>query len=122
MVINFGEKMEIKEYNGEDYCPMFSYGGWRVAVANFCERLKEENLCRLERHLNTEEVFVLLQGEATLYIGKIMKAYPMEIGKLYNVHCGEWHCISMKMGARVVIVENDDTNDKNTERFYFRET
>ena len=113
--------MKIKEFNGGDYYPLFSYNGWRVAVANSCDRLKEENLCRLERHLKTDEIFVLLQGEATLHIGKEMRPYPMEIGKFYNVNCGEWHCISMKAETKVAIIENDDTNDENTERYYFRE-
>ena len=40
--------IEIKEFNGEGYAPLLSYNGWRVAVANFCERLREENICKVE--------------------------------------------------------------------------
>ena len=112
--------MEIKDYDEGGYSPLFSFNGWRVAVANSCERLKEENLCRLERHLNTDEVFILLKGSATLHIGKEMKAYKMEAGKFYNVKRGEWHCISMQEGTKVAIVENDDTNDENSEKYFFK--
>ena len=99
--------------------PLVDYDGWRVAVANYCERLLDKNISRMERHLKTDEVFLLICGEATLHIGKDFEACPMEIGKVYNVKCGEWHCISMKPNARVAIVENNDTSEKNTEYYYF---
>ena len=113
--------MYIKESEVGGYSPLISFNGWRVAVANFCERLKEENLCRVERHLDTDEVFILLQGEATLHIGKELKKYSMEKGKFYNVQRGEWHCISMKPNTKVAIIENDDTGKHNTEEYYFKE-
>ena len=111
--------LEISEFHGEGYAPLVSYNGWRVAVANACDRLLEENICKIERHLKTDEVFILLQGEAILHIGKEMRKVPMENGKIYTVKCGEWHCISMTQGAKVVIVENDDTGKENTEYIYF---
>lgn len=113
--------MDIKETTGQGYSSIFSYNGWRVAVANACERLKEENMWRLERHLNTDEVFILIKGEATLHIGMEMERFPMELGKFYNVKRGEWHCITMKEGAKVAIIENDDTGDSNSEQYYLKE-
>lgn len=113
--------MDIIENDAEGYSPLISFNGWRVAVANYCERLKEENICRVERHLKTDEVFILMQGEATLHIGKELKPYPMETGKFYNVRRGEWHCITMSEGAKVAIVENDDTCDENSEKYFFKE-
>ena len=113
--------MDIIENNTGGYSPLISFNGWRVAVANACERLKEENMCRVERHLNTDEVFILLQGNATLHIGKELKRYPMEMGKFYNVKRGEWHSITMEEGAKVAIIENDDTNDSNSEKYFFKE-
>lgn len=112
--------LEIKEFNGEGYYPLISYGGWRVAIANFCERLREENLCKRERHIETDEVFILLQGVAALHVGTDMQKVPMEIGKVYNVKCGEWHAISMMPDAKVAIIENDNTSPHNTEYFYFK--
>lgn len=111
--------MEICEFIGDGYMPLTAYGGWRVAMINACERLEEKNLTRTERHLTTDEVFILLRGEATLYIGAERKRFPMEIGKLYCLKCGEWHCISMQVGAKVAVVENDDVGEANTEYVYF---
>ena len=98
-------EIEIKEFNGEGYAPLVSYKGWRVAVANFCERLREENICRVERHMQTDEIFILLQGEACLHIGLALKRIPIESGKIYNVKCGEWHTISMMPNTKVAIIE-----------------
>ena len=72
--------IEIREFNGEGYAPLISYNGWRVAVANFCERLREENICKVERHLKTDEVFILLQGEACLHLGMELKRIPSRTG------------------------------------------
>ena len=89
-------------------------------MANFCERLLEENICKLERHTKTDEVFVLLEGNATLHIGLKFEKTPMEMGKLYNVKCGQWHAISMMPNTKVVIIENEDTDKSKTEYYYFK--
>ncbi len=112
--------MEICAFNGEGYMPLTAFGTWRVAMVNACERLLRENLQRMERHMETDEIFVLLQGDATLHIGHDRTDYPMELGKLYCVKCGEWHCISTAPGAKVLIVENDDVGEANTEYIYFK--
>ena len=62
--------IEIKEHTESGYQPLVAYEGWRVAMANYSERFSKEKLCRMERHLKTDEVFILLHGEATLLIGK----------------------------------------------------
>lgn len=111
--------MKIYQFEGAGYKPLILYNGWRVAMAGFAEHLLEENLRKLERHLQTDEVFILLQGEAVLHIGMKKERCPMEIGKIYNVLCGEWHAISMTPGTIVAIVENDDTGAENTEYYYF---
>jgi mannose-6-phosphate isomerase-like protein (cupin superfamily) len=111
--------IEVKEFNGEGYAPLISYNGWRVAIANFCERLCENNICMVERHLKTDEVFILLQGEACLHLGMELKRIPMETGKIYNVKLGEWHTISMIPNTKVAIIENHDTGPENTEYHYF---
>lgn len=113
--------MEISSFNGEGYMPLISYNGWRVALINYCDRLKENKISKIERHLKTDEVFILLQGEANLYIGLNLTKYPMEKGKLYNVKCGEWHCVSMSENAKIAVIENDDTGERNSEYYILEE-
>lgn len=108
-----GNSIEVLEYAGDGYSKVMSYGAWRVAIINYAERFDERNLTRLERHLLTDEVFVLLEGNATLISDG--EKYPMEKGKMYNVKAGTWHAIAVSRDAKVLIVENDDTCIDNTE-------
>ena len=114
-------KIETFDFDGEGYMPLVEYSGWRVAIANFCDRLLAENICKMERHLETDEVFILLNGHAVIYVGEEMDGHVMKIGKVYNVKRGEWHCISMEESTKVAIIENSGTGEKNTEYFYFKE-
>lgn len=112
--------IEIFEYNGDGYDPTMSFEKWIVAIANFGEKFDRENYRMLERHMHTDEVFVLLKGNASLIIGKDFKEYKMEPCKIYNVKAGVWHNVLIEKDAKVLIVENSDTSDENSEHFYFR--
>lgn len=112
--------IEIFEYSGTGYNSTMNYEHWRVAIANFGENFDRTVFCRLERHMLTDEVFVLLLGEANLVIGKEMQEYKLETGKIYNVKKGTWHNILMEKDAKVLIVENHNTSRENTEYFYFK--
>ena len=83
--------------------------------------LVNDTIPRIERHIETDEVFVLLEGEATLIIGKELTKIPMCRHKVYNVPKAVWHHITVNEGARVLIVENQDTCRENTEYIYFEE-
>ena len=92
-----------------------SFGKWRVAYLNDAPVFREENFCQMERHNETDEVFILLEGAATLVIGEEMNRIPMEPHKIYNIPVGVWHNIFTTEGTRVLIVENEDTGLANSE-------
>ena len=109
--------IEILDYTGEGYRPLVDFEGWRVAFLRCNERFA--SLTGLERHLETDEVFVLLEGSATLYTRDgdgVMHLTPMEGHKVYNVKKAVWHHIVVSEDATVLIVENADTTAENTER------
>ena len=108
-------QLEITEYDGPGYKPLVDFNGWRVAVANYMPKLELSQVDFLERHLETDEVFVLLQGEAGLLIGKERLQIPLESGKVCTVKKGIWHRVYMTPGAKILIVENTDTGSHNTE-------
>lgn len=109
------EGLEIFAFEGEGYNRTMHYGEWRVALANFGPPFDPARYTYLERHLLTDEVFVLLLGTATLEIGEARERVPMEQGKLYNVKCGTWHALLMSEDAKVLIVENHSTGKENSE-------
>ncbi len=65
--------------------------------------------------METDEVFVLLDGSATLFIGKEMNPVKMERFRIYNVKRGVWHQIHTEPETRCLIVENVDTSPSNSE-------
>ena len=63
--------IEIKEFNGEGYMPLVKYDGWRVAVINSSDKLLEKNICKIERHLTSDEVVVLLEENQICILEKV---------------------------------------------------
>jgi hypothetical protein len=115
--------LEIRNYDGEGYQPLIDYGDWRVAVLNFLDNVRPDLNNIMERHSETDEVFVLTRGKGTLLLGgnasKVDEIYPeaMEIGKIYNIKRNAWHTILLSRDASVLLVENKDTGKHNTEYF-----
>lgn len=107
--------LEVLDYTGEGYDRTMNYGAWRVAFLNYAPRFDADNFCKMERHLLTDEVFVLLEGTGTLAIGEERELVPMEKHKIYNVKKGVWHQIFVSRDAKVLIVENHDTAIENSE-------
>jgi ureidoglycolate hydrolase len=113
--------LEIGEYTGEGYKPVVDYEAWRVAILNYLEDDHPEKLERVERHNATDEIFVLLSGQAVLFVGGgsnfLERLLPqvMEPGKIYNVKKSAWHTVALSPEASILIVENRDTGSSNSE-------
>ncbi len=108
--------LTVKEYNGEGYDRTHTFASWRVAFLNYAEWF--DKTAYIERHLLTDEVFVLLCGEAELLIGEKMETVKMEPCMLYNVAAGVWHNIRVSREAKVLVIENSNTDKQNTEYIY----
>jgi cupin superfamily acireductone dioxygenase involved in methionine salvage len=91
-----------------------------VALINFTVDCLPEKIDRMQKHTETDEVFVLLAGRCILFLGEgdesVMKvrAADMELFKLYNVKKGVWHSHTFSEDAKVLIVENRDTVLENS--------
>jgi hypothetical protein len=120
--------LDIKEYQGIGYKPLIDYDGWRVAVLRFIDDLLPENIHSMQRHMETDEVFVLLKGQCILFIGDgndlITEIHPqvMEAEKLYNVKKACWHTHTLSKDAIVLIVENRDTGTQNSQELPLSES
>lgn len=114
------ELIEIKSYTEEGYQPVIDFNSWRVAVLNYCDELLVENIDKMQKHNQTDEVFVLLKGECTLFLAEgeekveNIQAQKMEPFKLYNVKKSVWHTHTLSKEAMVLIVENQDTDLSNS--------
>ena len=116
-----GSLMEVRDYQGKGYSPLVSYGEWRVAVLRYLDELEPARINTMERHLETDEVFILVHGKAMLILGgnnnhvDQLTSYVLEIGKINNVKKNTWHTISLSPDAHIIIVENDNTEKVNSE-------
>jgi hypothetical protein len=112
--------LDIKEYTDVGYLPLIAYGAWRVAILNYIDELLPENIGKMQRHDNTDEIFVLLKGRCILFIGtgtdRVEEIYveDMQPLKLYNMKRGTWHTHTLDQEAMVLIIENDDTGPDNS--------
>lgn len=114
------EYIDVTEYSGEGYKPMIDYESWRVAILRYCEELEVQNLKTMQKHDESDEVFVLLNGNCTLFVGgnkdtiDEIDGIIMKPLRLYNVKRGTWHTHTLDKEATVLIVENQDTSDLNS--------
>jgi hypothetical protein len=114
------EYIHVSKYEGDGYQPMIDFESWRVAILKYCEELEIQNLKTMQKHDETDEVFVLLEGNCTLFTGgnkdiiDEIDGIVMEPLKLYNVKKGVWHTHTLDKKGMVAIVENQDTCDANS--------
>ena len=112
--------IEVRDHTEPDYKPLIDYQSWRVALMNYTEDLTPDKINRMQKHTETDEVFVLMTGRCILFIGEgeeavtKVHAVDMEPYKLYNVKRGVWHSQTLIKDARVLIVENRDTVVENS--------
>jgi ureidoglycolate hydrolase len=113
--------LEIREYIGPGYQPVIDFGTWRVAILNYLDEIHPEKIDSVERHNETDEVFVLIKGQGVLFLGEgesqVEKIFPqvLEPCKMYNVKRGVWHTIVLSRDGSVFIVENWNTSRENSD-------
>jgi ureidoglycolate hydrolase len=112
--------LEIHTHDAAAYRPVVDYGAWRVALLNDCDDLLPGKLTRMQRHDETDEVFVLLRGRCILFVADgdgragAIQAQDLAPGAVYNVKRGVWHTHTLAPGTSVLVVENRDTTYGNS--------
>ncbi len=120
MVNRMSKAIEVINFPETDYEPLVDYQGWRVAVLAFCENTTLEKIKKMQKHNETDEVFVLVRGNCTLISAGNgdepgeLEIHKMEPQKVYNVKKGFWHNHILDEEGIVVIIENSDTTDDNS--------
>ena len=104
--------IRISQHATEGFRVMAEYGQWKVGMLRYCSRFSR--LGEMERHMLTDEVFILVSGSATLYTDK--ETVTMVQGCVYTVPAGVWHHIVVSEDANVIVVENRDTAPENTQK------
>ena len=109
------EQIEQFRYDENGYKSLVFFENWRVAFMNDGPKTTVEGLSYLQKHNETDEVFVLLEGRCVLLLAGFgdkpneITAVDMQPNVMYNVKKGAWHTHYFGPGTKVLIVENADT-------------
>ena len=124
---NMAEKVparlvEEASYFEDGYKPILDFHGWRVAVLRDTEDVRPEAVSRVERHRETNEVFILTEGQADLIIfdggdqpAETPHVFPMELNVAYNIQDGVWHHCVLSEDAHIVLFERTNTSAENSD-------
>ena len=99
-------------FTEEGWKVLIESGEWKIGMLRHNERFGAFR--ELERHMLTDEVFVLLEGSATLYTDS--EQADMKPLTVYNIPAGIWHHIVVSEDASVLVIENRNTSKENTEK------
>jgi hypothetical protein len=104
--------LEIHEWSDVGYQPLVFSHDWQVALLNWEPIFDLEKIGEVERHNQTDEVFVLTRSRAILFTvdEQGMQIEEMKPGVIYNVCKGVWHNLTSTRDASWIIVENRDTH------------
>lgn len=117
----FSRLVEVGGSFAQAYAPVLDFAGWRVAMLRHFAVVSPATFHRVERHRNTNEVFILTTGRADLIVcdGDERPVAPMVIpmarGVAYNVRQSVWHHVVLSPEAHVVLFERSDTGPETTD-------
>lgn len=111
--------VDVLSFDGIGYMPLIHCRDFRVAMLNYHPELEIENISNFQQHSLTDEAFILLNGNCTLFIAEDaslqnIHAVPLKPGQIFNVKQGVYHTHTLSADASVLIVEADDTCDDNS--------
>jgi len=113
--------LEVHETEQKGFQPLVTFQTWRVAMMTDLQSEPPEKFYRLQRHMKTDEVFILLQGKCILFLAdgedpiEHQFAEDLKLFRVYNVKQGIWHSHILSEDAKVIIVENADTSPSNSQ-------
>lgn len=118
------EMVEIGSYLKPGFEMIACGGEWKASVLNEASIFFPENLSYVERHFETDEVFLLLEGKARLFAAGNGETpdetpYVIEMKPLtaYNVKANVWHAVENHPGTKILVIEKTDTGSHNTVHF-----
>lgn len=108
--------IEVHQFDGIGYQKLFHFQSWRIAILNYIEELEPQNIHRFQAHDLTDESFVLLEGACTLFIFENNEIVPihMEPHNIYNIKKGVFHSHTLSKNCKLLIIEEENTNDDNS--------
>ena len=113
--------VEIGEYFGVGFQPVLDFEGWRVAMKRYGEGTQAAKFHSVDRHNETNEVFILTEGKAEMLLMEgegqptNFHLFPMELNVAYSVQQSAWHHVFMSEDAHIIVFERSNTSRENSD-------
>jgi hypothetical protein len=113
-----GFGLDTYEWKNEGYAPLVFSHDWQVALLNWEPIFDLDKLGEVERHNQTDEVFILTKGKALLITIGLdgLLVTEMKPGVIHNVLKTTWHTLITTRDVQFIIVENRGTHLKDMEK------
>jgi ureidoglycolate hydrolase len=109
------------EYNKEGMSRVYENEKWTVGVKNWKPANDITGIDCLERHNQTDELFVLLSGECVLvFANEVEDQLQIEVvrmvpNKVYNIPRSLWHNTVTQKDTKMVLIEDSSTSMDNSD-------
>lgn len=109
------------EFGGEGMKRVFENEKWTVGIKNWKPANDVAGIDCLERHNQTDELFVLASGSCTLVYanerdkGLEFGSVKMEEGKVYNIPATLWHNTITRKDTKMILIEDSNTSMENSD-------
>ncbi len=109
------------EFNGEGMARVFENEKWTVGIKNWKPANDVSGIDCLERHNQTDELFVLISGKCSLVFaneesGELkFEAVKMEPNKVYNIPATLWHNTITEKDTKMILIEDSNTSMDNSD-------
>mgnify|MGYP001165603290 CR=1 FL=1 len=110
------------EHEGKGLQRVYENKEWMVGIKNYKPENDISNIDCLERHNETDELFILLRGTCILLCALEdlindsieLKAISMELDKVYNIPKGLWHNTITQQETKLILIEAASTSQQNS--------
>lgn len=103
----------------EGFCLVCKNDDYKCAFITCSPQYAYGKVTQLKRHRQSDEVFTLISGKATLLTGDPEYAEydikDLQKGVSYCVPAGTWHYLAVSRDALVFVVENSGVSAENTD-------
>lgn len=114
-------KVETYTYTGEAMKRVYENVKWTIGVKNWKPGSDPGMIDCLERHNETDELFVLVEGSCVLVYaeeaesGLQFGSVKMEPGAVYNIPQSLWHNAITSKDAKLIVMEDVSTGMNNSD-------
>jgi mannose-6-phosphate isomerase-like protein (cupin superfamily) len=113
--------IESKEFTGEGMSRVYENSKWTVGIKNWKPANDISGIDCLERHNETDELFILLAGRCTLIYanekdsGLAIEKTEMEPNRVYNIPRTLWHNTVTRKDTKMALIEDSSTGMDNSD-------